>query len=442
MASKARQAAFDALMRVEGSGAYSNITLNNILKSNKISGKDKAFTAMLLYGVLEKKLLLDYNLSRLSDRPVNKLDIGVLTILRMGLYQIYFTNTPESAAVNESVELCKVNKLNSASGYVNAVLRAGAGIKEPYLPEKKRGKTKYLSIRYSCPEPIVRLWRESYGDELTQELLLSLEGRPPITARVNTLRITAAELAEELLQKGIKASQCTVPEDCLELSAAGAVEELEAYKNGLLHIQDRASQLCCRVLAPQSGDVVIDACSAPGGKSFTMAELMNNEGTIISCDLYEHRLRLVESGAQRLGIGIIKTMVGDASGLTGLPAADRVLCDVPCSGLGIIRRKPELRYKEDTGAESLPELQYSILCRGASFLKSGGVLVYSTCTLNPAENGSNIRRFLNEHEDFEPVPIDIPEGIDRAIDEPENELTLFPCRGGTDGFFISKIRRK
>ena len=443
MATASRQAALDALLRVERDSSYSNITLDHIFRSEKLPVRERPFAALLFYGVLEKKLLLDYNLARFSDRRIDELDDSVLNILRMGLYQLYFADSvPASAAVNESVELCRTVGAAKAAGYVNAVLRAASAQAEPLLPEKRRGKNKYFSILYSCPETLIRLWRDSYGDELTEQILRSLDGRPPVSARVNTLKTTAEKLTGSLAKSGVRAERSELSEDALSLYGTGSVEELEEYRQGLFHIQDEASQLCCRMLEPEPGQTMIDACSAPGGKAFTTAQMMKNSGRIIACDLYEQRLGLVKSGARRLGIDIITTCAGDSAKIEGLPEADRILCDVPCSGLGIIRRKPELRYKNDTGTEVLPEIQYSILSACAAHLKSGGVLVYSTCTLNPAENGMVIRRFLEENKGFEPYPMTLPEGISRRTEEPENELTLFPQPGGTDGFFISRIRRK
>ncbi len=443
MSKSSRQLAFEALMRIEREQAYSNIALNAVLSGSNADMRDKAFASVLFYGVLEKKLLLDYNLSQFSDRPINKLDAGMLVILRMGLYQLFFMDSvPVSAAVNESVRLCKENNLYSASGYANGVLRRASRADELSLPDKRRGKNKYLSIRYSCPEEIIRLWRVSYGDEITEGILGTLEGRPPIAARVNMLKTDSENLILSLHNEKIEAECSKLLDDCILLSGTGSIENIRQYSDGCFHIQDTASQLCCRLLAAEPGNTVIDACSAPGGKAFTIAQYMENKGKIISCDMYENRLRLVRQGAKRLGIDIIETIEADSSVYKAFPISDRVLCDVPCSGLGIIRRKPELRYKNDLGLDSLPDLQYLILCNCAGFVKERGILIYSTCTLNPSENGMNIRRFLGEHNDFEPYALDIPKGIKRVIDEPDNELTLFPHINGTDGFFISAIRRK
>ncbi len=443
MKESARQAAWEALLRVEENASYSNLTLDHTLSGGGLSHRDKSFASQLFYGVLEKKLLLDYNLAVLSDRPLMQIDRRVLVVLRMGLYQLWMMDSvPGSAAVNESVELCRANGQSRACGFVNGLLRAASGMPEPRLPDRRKGKNKYDSVKYSCPEPIIRLWRQGYGDEVTKGILESLDGRPPLSVRVNTLKTTAQELKVSLEQEGLGAEYSTLLSDCLTLTRTGAIEELPQYREGLFHVQDQASQLCCRILQAEPGRTVLDVCAAPGGKSFTIAEQMQDHGSIVAGDLYRSRLQLVEKGAKRLGIHILTTVEGDASRLELALQADRVLCDVPCSGLGILRRKPELRYKPALGLEELPPLQYAILCRAAAYVRSGGLLVYSTCTLNPAENNGTIRRFLSEHEEFAAEPIPVPEGFRRGTDERDNELTLFPHINGTDGFFISLIRRK
>lgn len=443
MTGSSRQTAFLALMRVERDHSYSNIALDTILSKSQLSQRDKNFASGLFYGVIEKRLLLDYNIAAYSDIPLNQLDTEIAVILRIGLYQLFFMDSvPNAAAVNESVKLCRDNQFASASGFVNGVLRAASDYGNIKLPNPKKGKSKFFSVTFSCPERIIKLWRQSYGDDITKGILASLEGRPPINARVNTLKVNAEELKKSFAELGVTAEYSECTENCLKLENTGAIEMLPQYEKGWFHIQDTASQLCCKMLDVRSEQTVLDVCSAPGGKSFTLAQMMENKGKIISCDLYQARAGLVESGAKRLSIDIISTVVGDSSKIDGLPQADRVLCDVPCSGLGIIRRKPELRYKEEMGLDILPDLQYSILCNASRFVKSGGLLFYSTCTLNPWENNENARKFLNDHDDFEPYTLPLPEHIKRGIEENDNELTLFPHINDTDGFFISAFRKK
>ncbi len=439
----ARQAAFEALRRVEEDQSYSNLTLDTVLGENRLTQRDKRLAALLFYGVLENKLLLDYNIAVRADRPSSQIDSAVRILLRMGLYQLFFVdNIPSSAAVNETVSLCRKSGCSNAGGFVNGILRSAARDSGLRLPDIKKGRNKYYSVRYSCPEPIVRLWRSSYGDEHTLGILQSLTGRPPLCVRVNTLRTDAERLTAALRESGTGAEPSLWEENGLLLTNTGAVEQLPSFQAGHFHVQDIASQLCCRFLDPQAGDTLLDVCAAPGGKTFTCAERMQNQGEIIACDLYEARLGLVRSGAERLGISIIRTKACDAAAFESDISADRVLCDVPCSGLGILRRKPELRYKADLGLDELPEIQYRILHHAAGFVKSGGVLLYSTCTLNPKENNRNAERFLAEHQDFAPLPLMLPEGFQRGIPEKDNELTLLPHLHGTDGFFISLFKRK
>ncbi len=437
-----RQLCLSLLLKTELMGAYSNIALDKAFSSTDISVRDRAFAAALFYGTLEKKLLLDYNLSLVSDTPINRLQPEVLTILRMGAYQIFFMDSvPSPAAVSESVDLCRRFGAGEASGFINGVLRALCRNTELRLPNPKKGKNKYFSIKYSCPETIVRLWREGYGDDTALKILQSLYGRPAICARVNTLKTDAHSLIDILSQKNIKAEAHRYIKDALLISGTGNIRELDSYKKGLFHIQDAASQLCCMALDCKSGQTVTDMCAAPGGKSFTIAEYMGNTGSILSCDLYESRLSLIKSGSERLGIDIISTKAADSSKSEGLMMSDRILCDVPCSGLGIIRRKPELRYKTELGTDTLPQLQYEILCNSSHFLKSGGVLVYSTCTLNPSENHGVVKRFLCGHSDFKPGRLKLPEGIKRQPFDAENELTLIPGEYDSDGFFISVLTK-
>ena len=441
MPTASRELAYTALMRVEEDGSYSNITLDKLLSESPLTVRDKGFCSKLFYGVLENRLLLDYNIAVRSKIPAGEIETAAKVLLRMGLYQLFFADSvSNAAAVNETVGLCKSKGYERAAGFVNGILRSAAKDKL-LLPDPKKGKNKYWSIKYSCPESIIKLWRKSYGDELTLTCLEALQGRPPLFIRVNTLKTTAQELKSSLEKAGIGAEYSQSLENCLMLTGAGAIETLEQYRQGLFHVQDTASQICCRTLSPVKNSTMLDVCAAPGGKTFTCAELMENKGKIIACDKYESRLGLVKSGAERLGITIIQTMAGDAA-KSDFVNADRVLCDVPCSGLGIIRRKPELRYKPDLGLSELPQIQYDILCNAARFVKSGGYLVYSTCTLDPAENNDNARRFLSEHGDFSPVSISLPEGIERKYEEEDNELTLFPEKNGADGFFISLFRKK
>lgn len=434
-----RKSALKILIKIEKDGAYSNIALNNQLKEDNTTGVDASFCSALVYGVLERKILLDYIIRQYTSLRLKKIETPVLNILRMGILQIAFMDkVPESAAVNESVKLAKGMRLNKASGFINGVLRsfvrAGCAYK---LPDKNSDRAMYYSVYYSMPKNIVNLWLNAYGEENTLSILENLTGRPPVSVRVNTLKTTASKLKESFERSGIGVQRVQEMDNALLLSHTGAIENTSQYRQGLFHVQDTASQLCCELLAPKENMLVYDFCSAPGGKAFTMAELMNNKGTIRAFDMYEHKVELINNGAYRLGIENIKAAVANALEDKKLPPADRILCDVPCSGLGIIRRKPEIRYKQDLGIDTLPQLQYDILCSCAKHLKSGGILAYSTCTLNPDENENNVKRFLREHSQFQPLKISIKDDIMNKIGSMDNAVTLLPQKNGSDGFFIS-----
>ncbi len=438
-----RYLAFKALCKVESENSYSNLTLDSFLKNSDLDPRNSAFASMLFYGVLEKKLSLDYIIRTFSSVRLKKIETKTLIILRMGIYQMVFMDkVPDSAAVNEAVKICKKEKLYHSSGFVNGLLRSVSRSEERFpLPDKSDMK-KYLSVKYSCPEDIVSLWISDYSAETAEKILESLSGRPPIYAKVNTLKISREQLMEKLENEGVSAESVECLDTAVKLKYSGSVSELKAFKEGFLHIQDLSSQICCEMLSPQKGDVISDVCSAPGGKAFNIAERLGGVGKVNCYDIHEHKLKLIKSSARRLGIDNIEVGKRDALSDESLEMSDRILCDVPCSGLGILRRKPEIRYKTDTGADSLPDIQYRILENSAKYLKSGGILVYSTCTLHRAENGGVADKFLDNHPEFEPYPIVLPPGISRTIDEPENQLTLFPQTNNTDGFFISVMKKR
>lgn len=433
-----RAVAFEILLKVHMDKAYSNLALDASLENQSFSAVEKSFISALVYGVTERTLTLDYQLSRYLSQPLKKLKPQVLVILRMGAYQLLFMDkVPVSAAVNESVKLAKNNGCAFASGLVNAVLRKVSqnGL---VLPDEK-DRIKRCSVEYSCPEWILDLWKENYGEDNAIKIAENSVGAVETVLRVNTLKTNCDELISILSQEGIKAEKGIV-ENSVVLSKSGSLRELKSYKDGLFHVQDIASQLCCKALEAKEGERVLDICSAPGGKSFTTAEYMNNNGEIVSCDIYESRLKLVSSGAERLGINIIKTRENDASlNNEELGLFDKIICDVPCSGLGVIRRKPEIRLKTMAEVDKLPEIQYSIMKTTSQYLKKGGVMIYSTCSLNRDENENVFYRFLKENPDFESVKV-LPD-IER-IDKDTDTLTLLPNIHGSDGFFISALRRR
>ena len=301
----------------------------------------------------------------------------------------------------------------------------------------------YLSITYSYPEWLIALWQKSYGEECALGLLKSSLNKPPVFARVNNTSVSEENLIERLNSEGIKASTITWLDHAVELQNIGAISQSSCFQDGMFHIQDLSSQLCCSLLNPTAGQRVIDVCSAPGGKAFTIAEIMQNQGDLLAFDKYKGKVRLIQQGAQRLKLSIIKAAVRDAENAqASLEPADKVLCDAPCSGLGIIRRKPEIRYKLQSAIDSLPDLQYRILCESSKLVKSGGTLFYSTCTLNPNENFQLAAKFLKNNNGFEPFTLHLPNALARVVDEPDNQLTLMPHVHGTDGFFVAAFQKK
>ena len=415
--------AYKVLSKIERDKAYSNIAVDAVLNQNEASSAP--FVCALVYGVIERKITLDYYLSQLLTQPIKKLNPQVLTILRMGVYQIkYMDKVPVSAAVNESVKLSKKVKCGFASGLINSVLRKIAST-EIELPNTDN-KIYNMSIAYSCPENLVTHFVNDYGYIKAEEILKASVGAVPVFLRVNTLKTTSNDLIDMLANEGITAKSLGNGTS-LEVVDGGAVFKTELYKKGYFHAQDLASQDCILNFAPKKNDVVFDMCAAPGGKSFTMAQMMENQGEIYSFDLYDHKIKLINDGAKRLGINIINAQIGDASVYNpDLPKADKILCDVPCAGLGVIRRKPEIKYKDFTFVDKLCELQYNILENSALYLKEKGVIMYSTCSLSNKENVDICRRFLEEHKDFKNGGM----------------VTSFPHEKGSDGFFYAILIRE
>ena len=411
--------AYKILSKIERDKAYSNITVDAVLNENEATSAP--FVCALVYGVLERKITIDYILSKFLNQPIKKLNPQVLTLLRMGVYQIkYMDKVPDSAAVNESVKLSKKVKCAFASGLINSVLRKVSTV-EVSLPETDN-KIYDLSIKYSCPEQLVEHYVNDYGYIDAEKILESSIGSVPTFVRVNNLKVTANELISQLEKEGIISKKVEKSDNSLEI-LSGAVFKTECYKKGYFHAQDLASQTCIDCLNPQENDIVFDLCAAPGGKSFTIAEKMNNKGKVYSFDLYEHKIKLINDGAKRLDITIIDAQIGDAAAFNpDLPKADKVLCDVPCAGLGVIRRKPEIKYKDFGFVDKLCDLQYNILNNASLYLKEKGVLVYSTCSLSKSENEDVCNRFLNEHKNF----------------KLESMVTLIPHKD-SDGFFFARF---
>lgn len=429
---KPRYLAVELLNKTFRSGSYSNIQLSHGLSSSEMTNRDRKLCSAIYYGVIERKITLDYIISGLSSRPLNKLDDTVLNIIRCGIYQLlYMENIPDNAAVNESVALAKQFGKTSASGMVNAVLRNFIRQEKGWLAASDILHSS--SIRYSAPMWLVNSLRADYGIELMQDLLSDALDKPPVTIRMNPLKCSEAQLFSALGEVSAE----KVSSYCYILSGGDPVST-EAFKRGFFHIQDKASQLCCLAVDPSENDRVLDICAAPGGKTFTMAEKMGGKGEIYACDLHEKRVRLIQKGADRLGLENIRATVGDASEYNPqLTKFSKILCDVPCSGIGAIRRKPEIKYKNPEDFAGLPDIQYKIAENALNYLEVGGEMVYSTCTLRKAENDEVIDRLLETHPELEPVD------FLKQLGEPfgSYKASIFPKYFGSDGFFISKVRK-
>ena len=427
-----RKIALDALQKIEEQESYSNLLLERL--PGGLGARERAFVCALVYGVLERRITLDFVLSRYLRRPVEKLDAPVRAILRMGVYQLlYMDSVPPSAAVNESVKLARAAGKTSAGSLINGVLRAflrdGGELVLPGDPKKA------ASVRYSAPQWLVSSLMETYGEAAAASFLEHSLVPAPLTVRVNTLKTTPQALIARLRDEGVEAAPARGEESALILKDSGSLLGLPSFRVGLFHVQDLSSQLCVRALDVRPGMRVLDACAAPGGKSFTAAQYMENRGELIACDIHEHKVELLRQGAGRLGINILTPRQRDAAvPQEGEAAFERILCDVPCSGLGIMRRKPEIKYKDPAKYRELPDLQYKILETSSHYMGRDSILIYSTCTLRREENEQVVDRFLDGHPGFVPCEREALGGAWRRT-----LLTGADYSG--DGFFIAAIKR-
>jgi 16S rRNA (cytosine967-C5)-methyltransferase len=421
-----RRTAYFTLLDVELKKSYSNIALNHHIIYEKPNSP--AFVRELVYGVLENKILLDHIINYFVQTGIEKIKPSDLIILRMGLYQIsYMDSVPEYAAVNESVNLAKKFS-RGREGFINGVLRSY--IKDPdvvKLPNREDDEIKYLALKYSYEPWIIELWMDQYKSEFVEEMLIAGNQTPDLSVRVNTLKISREALVEKFEAKEISTEESKICNKGLKVKASRLIEG-NFYNSGLFSIQDESSMMAVDILDPQPGEFVIDVCAAPGGKSLAIAEKMENQGRVLAQDIYKRKLSIILSEAERLGLGIIDIRTWDATTADSalFEKADRVLVDAPCSGLGVIRRKPEIKYKtKSSDIDSLPRKQADILEASSRYLKPGGTLLYCTCTINPYENQRVIMDFLRKNPLFKKT----------------YAAQLLPNINGTDGFYICKMNK-
>ena len=443
---KARETAVQVLLEVQEKGAYANVALAQALRRADMTEQDRRFVTELVYGAVKAGGTLDWILKRYVNRPLGKIPPVIRQIMRLGLYQIFYLDkVPASAACNTAVELAKRYGHKGTAGFVNAVLRTA--VREPEkaaFPTGKGHATEELALKSQHPQWLVKHWLKIFGFEDTEKLCAFDNEQAMLCLRANTLKNTREELLAELSACGAEAQASKWAPEGVLLKSHGALDKLAPLQDGRAQVQDESSMLVAHVVGAKPGDFIIDCCSAPGGKATHLAALMQNQGCILAGDVYEHKLTRIQENAERLGIDIIRTQLLDARQVgERFPAqADRVLVDAPCSGLGVLRRKPDARWhKQPDDMAGLPKLQLEILKSAAQAVKRGGVLVYSTCTIEKAENQEVVQAFLSQNEEYEMEKTGQYLPAKNAHSE-EQMVQLYPQRDGTDGFFIARLRRK
>lgn len=435
-----RELAFKVLVDIESNNNYSNISINKHFKNIDISNNERGLATEIIYGVVEKKIYLDYIIDKLSKIKVQKLSNYVKIFLRMGIYQIVFLDISDYASVNETVNLAKKYDKKS-SGFVNAILRNLIRNKDEILKIDAENENMYYSIKYSYSPWMIKTFIKDFGKEFTEDLLEANNEKPNLYIRVNTLKITREKLMKEFDKISIKSYKVNDIEEALRVENLKNIENNDLFKKGFFTIQDISSMIVGKVMNPNKNSRVLDLCSAPGGKTTHIATLMENTGEVVSRDIFDHKLKLIKNSVDRLGLTNVKIEKSDASVIDKniIENFDYVLCDVPCSGLGIIKRKPEIKYKSKEEIKDLPKLQYDILENASKYLKIGGVLIYSTCTILDSENISNVYKFLENNKNFELSKIN---EVNVDLENQENGyLKIYPNIHNMDGFFIAKLKK-
>ncbi|MGL4739807.1 MAG: 16S rRNA (cytosine(967)-C(5))-methyltransferase RsmB [Sarcina sp.] len=420
--------------------AYSNIEINKRLSGLDIDSKDKALITEVVYGTIKYKKTIDTILGNFV-RQIEDIDLNILNILRSAIYQMkYLDRVPDYAIVNEAVNLTKLRS-KTLSRFVNGVLRNYIRNKEKHFEGKLSGSAK-LAYEYSFEKWMVDLFIAQYGEEVTKKILEGLNTRPAVTVRVNSLKADYDEVLEKLETEGYDVEEGYICPEAIIIKKGSSIEKNELHREGLISVQDESAMLVAPLLNPNEGDTVMDLCSAPGGKTTHLSELLMNTGKVYAFDIYEHKLKLIEENIVRLGLTNVETAIMDAAKLEGkyVEFADKILLDVPCSGLGIIRKKPEIKWtKNSKELQDIARIQMQILMNAWEYLKKGGELVYSTCTLNKRENEAVIERFLSKNHDASVVKEFIGQN-ENIIYNGDGSITILPNEY-MDGFFMIKLKK-
>ncbi|WP_246940076.1 16S rRNA (cytosine(967)-C(5))-methyltransferase RsmB [Bacillus pinisoli] len=442
-----REVVIDLLLQIEKNQAYSNLLLNQAIKQHQVTQKDIGLLTEIVYGTIQRKLTLDYFIAPYIQKQ-KKLDDWVRVLLRMTVYQMhYLDRVPDRAAIFEAVEIAKRRGHKGISSMVNGVLRSLQ--REGFRSlEEIQDPVERVAVETSFPTWMVERWTTQYGLEETRKLCEETLLPPVPTARVNCSSTSIEEVSKKLEDEGIHVKPGVLSEDAIMIEK-GNFANTNAFKQGLLTIQDESSMLVGRAVSPKKDDLILDSCAAPGGKTTHISELLHHTGKVISVDLHDHKVKLINEQVTRLHLTNVETLVMDSRKLAEKyedETFDKILVDAPCSGLGVIRRKPDIKYqKDEKDIESLASIQYRILEAIAPLLKKGGTLIYSTCTMDQEENDQVVKKFLLSHTNFErdtSLLERLPEKIRGNAEHNGAQIQILPHHFGTDGFFISSLRKQ
>lgn len=440
-----REQVVDLLIEVECKQSYAQLSLKNALDET-LDKRDRALATELFYGTLKYQIQLDYWLNQYSNITVQKMKPLIRNILRMSLYQmLYLDKIPVSAVINEAVKIVKKRKFQGLSGFVNGLLRKLDKEKANLVVSDIKPISKKLSIQYALPEWVIKMWLDAYDVNQVEEIGKALNERAEVCGRWNSLKYTKNATINLLKSEGIEIRESNLLEEAFYLKKVESLHTLPSFKEGAWTVQDESAMLVAHIVDPKKDSNVLDMCSAPGGKSFHMAALMENKGRIVACDTYTHKVELIKNNAKRLGITIIETKVQDGTILNPefIEQFDYVLLDVPCSGLGIMKRKPDIRHhKTYEDLKAITQIQRMLIQNAVRYLKPNGRLVYSTCTISKAENEQMAEFITKEYPlTLEPIQDKLPEVLKKAVKE-EGMIQILPQMAQTDGFFIASFRKE